>query len=300
MEEGGKVEPEKDSFQPEKDSDQRQDLYRSSQGATVGDGMGWKTQARFGQNLRNAIFQKVSTFITKKLGDLRLEAIKLGLGKIEKPPFTEAELPDLREQWAAILPSKPKALTVPERQPFLLGMESQSLELIGGPDLKVFMHGQDSLRTEVPAGFDEPLPRTPAVFPKKEKSHPLDKLDYQSVANNYKSAHEMAEELDRKFREEALGRMIPTTLAKLKARHPDRIPLVAAMGAIKKHKKPNGDVRLLYTMGQLNNQICFQNQLQYPGPEDAAAMMTMTDDKKDCVGKHGGHLWTVFSKLLVV
>ena len=53
------------------------------------------------------------------------------------------------------------------------------------------------------------------------------------------------------------------------------------MGAI---KKPNGDVRPLHDgthFVQLNNNICFQDQLQYPGPEDAAAMIRLVEDEKE-------------------
>ena len=77
--------------------------------------------------------------------------------------------------------------------------------------------------------------------------------------------------------------MIPTTLPELTSRYPERTPLVAAMGAI---KKPNGDVRPLHDgthYVQLNNHIVFQDQLQYPGPEDAAAMIRLVEEEKESV-----------------
>jgi len=234
-----------------------------------------------GQEFCKTIFGMVSKFVTEKLGDLRLAAFKLGLGKIETSPFSERDLAAMRKEWASLLPSNSKSLEILERQPFLLGMISQSLEKVADPDYKIFMHGKDSFWTGVPVGYDEPLPRTPEVFPRKEKVRPLDESEYNNLACNYRSAREMSEELERKFREEeALGRMIPTTLAALQAEHPGRTPLVAAMGAI---KKPNGDVRPLHDgthFVQLNNNICFQDQLQYPGPEDAAAMVRLVDDEK--------------------
>ena len=80
-------------------------------------------------------------------------------------------------------------------------------------------------------GFDEPLPRTPEVFPKKEKIRPLDESEYSNLADNYKSARELADDLERKFgEEEQLGRMLPTTLGALQRDFPDRTPLAAAMG----------------------------------------------------------------------
>ena len=100
------------------------------------------------------------------------------------------------------------ALQIPERQPFLLGIIGQSLEMLGDPDASVFMEREDSFWTGVPVGFDEPLPRVPAVFPKKERIKPLDDSEYCNIADNYKSARGMAEELEQKFREEEkLGRM---------------------------------------------------------------------------------------------
>ena len=235
-----------------------------------------------GQDFCKSIFGMVSKFVTERLGDLRLAAFKLGLGKIETSPFSEQDLDDLRKEWASLLPSRSKSLEIPERQPFLLGMISQSLEKVEDPDYKIFMHGKDSFWTGVPVGYDEPLPRTPDVFPRNEKVRPLDESEYNNLACNYRSAREMSEELEKKFREEeALGRMIPTTLSALQSKHPERTPLVAAMGAI---KKPNGDVRPLHDgthFVQLNNNICFQDQLQYPGPEDAAAMIRLVEDDKE-------------------
>ena len=129
-------------------------------------------------------------------------------------------------------------------------------------------------------GYDEPLPRTPDVFPPKEKVKPLDETEFMSLAQNYRSAEEVSEELESKFKEEeALGRMFPTTIAALQQQFPDREVLVAALGAI---RKPNGGVRPLHDATHhvhLNNQIFFRDQLQYPGPEDAAALVGFANDE---------------------
>ena len=236
------------------------------------------------QDLCRQVHDLAENFIREKFEDPRREAIKLGLGHITASPFTASELDHLRRKWAAFLPSTQMALIVPDRQPFFLGIIGQSLELLGDPDAQIFMEGEDSFWTGVPLGYDEPLPRAAAVFPKKEKIRPLDESEYNPMAENYRSAKEMAEGLEKKFREEeALGRMVPTTLGELKQQFPERIPLVAAMGAI---KKPNGDVRPLHDgthYVQLNNQILFQDQLQYPGPEDAASMVRLVQEEKDSV-----------------
>jgi len=122
------------------------------------------------------------------------------------------------------------------------------------------------------------------VFPKKEKSRPLDDSEFSSMANNYKSVQAMADDLEKKFREEEqLCRMLPATLGNLKADFPGRTPLVAAMGAI---RKPNADVRPLHDgthFVQLNNEIVFQDQLQYPGPEDAAYMVRYVQEEQEAM-----------------
>eukprot|EP00435_Cladocopium_sp_Y103_P041011 s612_g11.t1 len=92
----------------------------------------------------------------------------------------------------------------------------------------------------------------------------------------------MADDMERKFQEEeALGRMVPTTLGSLKTEFPERTQLIAAMGAI---RKPNGDVRQLHDGThhvRLNNNIMFQDQLQYPGPEDAASVVRWVQEEQD-------------------
>ena len=81
------------------------------------------------------------------------EAIRLGLGHIAASPFTREELDALRQQWASFLPSNRMALTVPDRQSFLLGMIGQCLEVLGDPDFAIYMEGEDSFWRGVPVGY---------------------------------------------------------------------------------------------------------------------------------------------------
>lgn len=230
------------------------------------------------------LYDILQTAVLEKFDDIRLEAIKLGLGRIGSSPFSDEELKALRGRWASLLPSRAMALCVPERQPFYLGLIGQTLELLSDPDFSIYMDGKDSFWNGVPVGFDEPLPRVPELYPKKEKVRPLDDSEYNNMATNYKSAREMADDLEKKFREEEqLGRMIPTTVGEMKSKFPHRTPLVAAMGAL---RKPNGDVRPLHDgthYVQLNNAILFQDQLQYPGPEDAAGMVRTVKEEQESV-----------------
>ena len=55
-------------------------------------------------------------------------------------------------------------------------------------------------------GVDDPLPRTPQVFPPKVKHRKLDGTEFNPIADNYVSGQLSAKELEEKFREEeALG-----------------------------------------------------------------------------------------------
>ena len=175
-------------------------------------------------------------------------------------------------------------MEVAKGQPFFLSLAGQSLEILGDPDHAILTVGPESFAEGVPVGYDEPLPRTPEVFPPKEKVKPLDESEFMSFAQNYKSAEEVSEELENKFKEEeALGRMFPTTVGALQQQFPEREVLVAALGAI---RKPNGDVRPLHDAThhvRLNNQIFFRDQLQYPGPEDAAALVRFANDEGEAV-----------------
>ena len=221
-------------------------------------------------------------FVVSQIGDLRKEAFHLALGRLQGSPFSERALQQLRERWAQLLPSPASAMELTEGQPFFLHLLAQTLEVMEDPDYQVLVRDKESFATGVPVGLDEPLPRVPAVFPPKEKHRKLDDSDYIPFSENYKSAELVAEELENKFREEErLGRMYPTTLAALKAKHPDREVLVASMGAI---QKPNGDIRPIHDAThhvQLNNRIVFRDQLQYPGPEDAAGVIREVTETKE-------------------
>ncbi len=74
--------------------------------------------------------------------------------------------------------------------------------------------GWDTFAAGVPIGVEEPLPRTPMVFPPKEHFNP--------IAENYSSAQLSKEELEAKFREEeSLGRMFPSKLSVLQSEYGD-------------------------------------------------------------------------------
>jgi hypothetical protein len=52
------------------------------------------------------LYDILQTAVLEKFDDIRLEAIKLGLGRIGSSPFSDEELKALRGRWASLLPSK--------------------------------------------------------------------------------------------------------------------------------------------------------------------------------------------------
>ena len=228
------------------------------------------------------IFSLLDQAVTQHLGDARKAAFELALGRMQGSPFSEETLTGLRRTWASLFPRPETTGTPSEGQPFFLELMSQSLQILGDPDWRILTQDKESFATGVPLGYDQPLPRVPQVFPPKEKHRKLDDSEFSEVAQNYKSADEMAAELEKKFREEEKqGRMFPATMGSLKQDFPGCPVLVAAMGAI---KKPNGDVRPLHDGThhvQVNNCIKSDNQLQYPGPGDAAALVEVARASKE-------------------
>ena len=216
----------------------------------------------------------VKTFVVESIPDLRRAAFELAVGKTKTSPFTPEALESVRKKWAELLPRPNKALVKAERQPFLLEMLSQTLEGLDDPDWRILVEAEDSFSTGVPVGYDAPLPRVPSVFPPKEKNRRLDESLFLEDSANYKSADGLSHKLEEKFREEeALGRMYPTTSGALRAQFPDQQILIAPMGAL---EKPDGGVRPLHDAThhvQVNNAIKYQDQLEYPGPGDAAALV---------------------------
>jgi len=224
--------------------------------------------------LAEDLHELVRSFVIKNVADLRQASFELAVGKMTKFPFSSEALEEVRKRWAQLLSRPDKALFKAERQPFLLELLSQTLQGLGDPDWRVLTEEVDSFSSGVPVGYDQPLPRVSAVFPPKERFRKLDDSVFMEDSANYKSADGMSHKLEEKFREEeALGRMYPTTLGALQSRFAGQKVLIAPMGAL---EKPDGGVRPLHDAThhvQVNNAIQFQDQLEYPGPGDPAAVV---------------------------
>ena len=234
--------------------------------------------------LSSKLFDLVSAFVQEQLGDLRLAAFKLVLGKFEGSPFTQSSLDSIRREWSKLLTAPQAAMVRAEGQPFFLDLMAQTLRVLGDPDWEILTSVEDSFATGVPLCYKEPIPRAPDVFPERLKQSKLDESEYMEIARNYKSAEEHAEGLEQKFREdEALGMMYPSTLGALKSEFPGQNIMVAALGAI---AKPDGSVRPLHDgthYVQVNNGIVFTDQLQYPGPHDVTAVIREVENSKEAV-----------------
>eukprot|EP00434_Breviolum_minutum_P032700 symbB.v1.2.028918.t2/scaffold3103.1/size63517/1 len=230
------------------------------------------------------IHSLVVQFVSNEIGDVRDKAFRLAVGQFSASPFSQGAMEELRRSWARLLPRPQSAVEIPEGQPFLLELMSQTLEIFGDPDWMILTTDKESFASGVPVGYDKPLPRVPSVFPERVKQSRLDESEYMSVAKNYKSAEENSKGLEEKFREdESAGLMFPTTMGVLQSMYPSQEILVAALGAI---KKPDGSVRPLHDgthFVQVNNNIVINDQLQYPGPQDTAGVIREVHDSKEAV-----------------
>ena len=223
-------------------------------------------------------------FVLAELPDIRKSAFLLAAGRLESSPFTQSALDRLRGELAGTLPDPALALRVPDRQPFLLYMLAQSLRILGDPDWEILIQGTECFAEGVPLGDEEPLPRTPQVFARREKFRKLDASPFQAIMDNYTSAELSSEQLEEHFRaDEQKGRMLPTTEGAVAQEYgPGRL-LVAAMGAV---EKPNGDIRPLHdgTHGvNLNNRIRILDKLETPGPDEVLEMVSLARDSGEAV-----------------
>ena len=215
--------------------------------------------------------------------DVRREAFKLVTGKLQASPFSSELLHKVRSQIASQLRDPTEAMVVDSGQPFLLRLLSQWLEVFEDPDVACLVNTTDSFATGVNVGVDDPLPRTPQVFPPKVKHRKLDGTEFNPIADNYVSGQLSAKELEEKFREEeALGRMEPSKMSVLRARYGDRLR-VAAMAAI---SKPDGGVRPLHDATHsvmVNHATKYRDQLQCPGPAEVAAVVREAVETREAV-----------------
>ena len=204
--------------------------------------------------------------------------LKLATGRIETLPFSEKDLEEMRDHiWETFnVPAEMRG--VPERQVFRLGTISKILETYGDPDSD-FVWG---LREGVPIGYDEVLPRTPAVFPPKEKWKLGDpEEDDIHDRENYKSVEGHQAEVEAQFREEAkTGWMREYSDEDAANEFGDRL-FVASLGVV---VEP-GKIRVVHDASHgvhVNHRIKVRDQLHSPG---AGEIRTLLGEARETGGK---------------
>ena len=113
----------------------------------------------------DAIRELLYKTVRKAIKDPKAAAFELATGRLKVSPFAESTIREVRAQIAAMLPDPTAAMEVPTGQPFMLHLLSQSLEVLGDPDFEILDHGSESFAEGVPLGWDNPIARTPQVFP---------------------------------------------------------------------------------------------------------------------------------------
>ena len=117
----------------------------------------------------------LESVVVAELGDVRAMAFKLVTGKLDSSPFPAVALDRARKRLAELVGA---ALAVDEGQPFFLRLLASWLRCYEGPDVSVLVDDQFCFSTGVHVGEDRPLPRTPQVFPPKDKQKKLDESDF--------------------------------------------------------------------------------------------------------------------------
>ena len=231
--------------------------------------------------LADSTFDILAECVGECIHDVRLEAFKLVTGKLESSPFSESALVKLRERWASLLPDPADAAVVDPGQPFFLRALAQWLKVFKDPDVQWLMDEPDSFATGVNVGVEQPLPRSPQVFPEKGKHRKMDETEFCPIADNYPSAQLSTGELEKKFREEELlGRMHPSKLGVLRQEFGDKLR-IASMAAI---SKPDGSVRPLHDATHsvmVNHEIKYQDKIICPGPAEIAGVVRESSETQE-------------------
>ena len=219
-----------------------------------------------------------------ELDDVKLMTFRLAAGRIESSPFRPEAMQRLRKELASMTPDPDLAMSIPERQPFYLHLLSQSLRELGDPVWAILTQGEECFARGVPLGDEKPLERVPQVFRARVKERRLDESADNPDMDNYTSAELSGDQLEAHFRkEEALGRMFPSTEAAVAEEYGSGKLLISAMGAI---EKANGDIRPIHdgTHGvHLNSSIKVLDRLEVPGPDEILECVAVSQEMREAV-----------------
>ena len=180
-----------------------------------------------------------------------------------------------------------ETMAVTPRQPFLLLALGLTLKAMDDPDWLPFTDRPNSFVQGVPVGMLEKMPRTPSVCARKLRWRKYDDSVYSAKVSNYVSAAGLCEVIEKQFvEEEALGMMIPMSMAEAVALYPGDKLRISAQGAI---DKEDGSYRVIHdgTHGtQVNCGIRPRDAMAMPGPHDLRELLTICQE--DAPGAHFG------------
>jgi hypothetical protein len=234
----------------------------------------------FGQRMRLLIDE----FIDREVPDPPRLVMTLALGHNLISPFKDSAMSDLREKWFSMLPDPLSAGVIREFQPFYLSALGQSLRECGDPDSRVFDCGAQNFTRGVPVGdAGSRLPRTPAVFPRKTHWRHYDDSELIPEMDNYATAIETGDFLEKEFASEAaLGMMYKCTLAQARAKFGSRLR-IAAQGAVEKLGADVLTWRIVHdaTHGvKVNHDVKPRDQLVVPTAAEAITSMIMAASER--------------------
>ena len=115
-----------------------------------------------------SIYSLLLQVVVSSVGDPRRVCFELVLGRLKASPFPTKTVDRCRAAIGTFLGVTDSALEVPQGQPFHLYLVARVLKVVGDPDpdAAILVDGNDLFATGVPIGVEEPLPRTPMVFPR--------------------------------------------------------------------------------------------------------------------------------------
>ena len=125
------------------------------------------------------INQLLRKFVHEQLGDVRIKAMELAVGRIRDSPFEPHAMEELRWKIARLTSDDKQLLEVPERQPFYLHLLGASLRKMKDPDWAILTQGEECFVRGVPVGRDHPIARAPEVFSTERKIQEAGRVNLQ-------------------------------------------------------------------------------------------------------------------------
>ena len=219
----------------------------------------------------------LDTWLAKHVPNVPALVFRLATGKVLESPFSDTALAELRKSWFSLLPDPEAAAQVRLFQPFYLSAIGQSLHLVGDPDARVMTEAHFNFTKGVPVWADgTKLPRTPAVFPRKDHWRRYSDSTFCAEMQNYQTAASTGKFLEEQFQKDTEARMMYLcTMDEAKSQFGDRLRL-AAQGAVEKGSGEDMTWRIVHdgTFGvQVNHCIRPRDQLVAPSAAEGKASM---------------------------